>query len=167
MGLTARVHTREFAFGRRAAVRVMYVALIGKEFPLQKLRLTIPTALALVVVAAACSSSLAQETNADQAQALLNQGIAQYQAFDFKAAKASLLKAAAKRDVLPKNSQKNLDDLLGKVDKAILEQGAALEAFNAANAALKNNDFAKAREGFTTAAASEYLPAATRREATE
>ncbi len=107
-----------------------------------------------VVVALACAT-YAQDTASDEAKGLLEKGVSQFQAFDFKAAKETLLKVD--RAKLTDANKATYDEYLGKVDPAIRGQAAATEAFKNAEKALKANDLVAAKEGYTKAAASEYI----------
>ena len=118
------------------------------------LRRFLSVAAPLTVVLALACASFAQDASSDQAKNLLEKGIAQYKALEFKAAKEFLL--SVDRSKLPADGQKNLDTYLNGVDGAIRQQAAAKEAFQKGEDALKKNDLAKAREGYAAAAGSEY-----------
>jgi len=118
----------------------------------------------LVVSVAGGRACHGQEAEADRAKALLNQGIAHFNALKFRQAKAALLKVD--REALDEADKKNLDEYLGaKVDPAIRQQMAARASYRDAEKAMAAGDLAKAKAGFAAAAASEYLPAATRQDA--
>jgi general secretion pathway protein D len=105
-----------------------------------------------------------QDADADQAKALLNQGIAQYNALQFKPAKATL--SLVNADYLSDADKRVLDDYLNtRVDPAIKAQTAALDAYRGAEKAAEEGKLAEARDMFKTAAASEYLPATVRQDA--
>jgi len=120
--------------------------------------------MVLAVLVLWVSTSYAQDTDADQAKALLQQGIAQYNALNFKGAQAILLQV--ERSALSQADQNLLDEYLGaKIEVALQKQMAAMAAYKSAEKALKVNQLTKAKEGFSAAAASEYLPAAMRQDA--
>jgi len=118
-----------------------------------------PVALLLTIAATAHG----QEAGADQAKALLKQGEAQYKALAFEAAKATFMKVD--RQLLGGSEKKTLDNYLGKVDDAVRKQKAAMKAYDDAEKALKANQLIEAKQGYTTAAASEYLQAPMRKAA--
>ncbi len=121
-------------------------------------------ALPVVMVLLSAAAVLwAQDADADRAMATLKQGIAQYKAMDFTAAKSTFLKVDRKQ--LADADKTALDDYLAKVDAAINNQASALSAYNAAVKALRGDDLVTAKEQFEIAAASEYLPEAVRRDA--
>ena len=119
--------------------------------------------LTVLLVALCCPALLAQTADADQAKALLQQGVKEYEDLRFQDAKDTLLKVDASRLTDVQRSQ--LQSLLTKTDVAIRGQRSAMEAYNGANEALKNNDLSAAREGFAMAAASPSLPPQTRQDA--
>lgn len=120
-------------------------------------------ALPLALCLALASIGYAQDASADQAKVALQKGEQQYKALDFKGAKATLL--SVKRDALADADKKVLDDYLGRIDTSIRKQASAMEAFDSAEAALKSNDLAKAEQGYSTAAASDFLPPEMRKSA--
>lgn len=121
-------------------------------------------ALLVALVLAATQPVPAQDAAADQAETLLKQGTDQYKAREFAPAKASLIKVDAA--ALPEADKKALEDLLAKVDDAIKKQSEAREAYANAEKALRDNDLAKAKEGFAAAAAATaFLPDAEVRDA--
>ncbi|MCK4277060.1 MAG: hypothetical protein KAX78_11130, partial [Phycisphaerae bacterium] len=99
----------------------------------------------------------------DRANAMLNKGQAQFKALNFKAAKATLLKVD--KDALSDSDKKMLGEYLTKADLAIRRQAQVVETYILAEDALRNNDLAKAKTGFETAATSQYLHTQTRRDA--
>jgi len=99
---------------------------------------------------------IAQEADADQAKALLKQGVSQFEARNYQQAKAALLKAAGLKAVTG-DQKKTLDDYLVRVDPAIRKQRSALEAYRAGEKALKSGDLAEAKKQFSVAASSEFL----------
>jgi general secretion pathway protein D len=119
--------------------------------------------LCLIVLTAlfvGLSPAAAQDAAADDAKATLQKGVEQFRAMDFKTAQQTLL--TVKRDALAQADQRVLDDYLTRVAAAVRGQQAARDAAEAADKALRAGDFAKAKEGFTVAADSEFLPAAER-----
>ncbi|MFB3890546.1 MAG: hypothetical protein ACE15C_00840 [Phycisphaerae bacterium] len=117
------------------------------------LMLALPAALVL-----ACAYPvIAQDKAADDARALLKQGLDQFKALEFKDAKATLLKVDSAS--LGDADKKALEDHLAKVDQAITDQAAAREAYTKAEEALKAGDLAKAKEGFAKASESPYVTA--------
>ena len=119
--------------------------------------------LAAAVLVALVSPARAQDADADRAKALLSQGLSQFKALNFRAAKATFLKVD--RDSLQDADRQTLEEHLNKVDTAIRLQAAAAEALRAAEKALRANDLPNAQKGFATAAASEHLPPQTRQDA--
>jgi len=108
--------------------------------------------------------SFGQEADADRAKALLAQGVAQFNALQFRAAKATL--SQVNREDLASADKRTLDEYLNtKLDPAIKAQMAATAAYKDAEKAVEAGEFQKARDGFKAASASEYLPAATRQDA--
>ena len=114
-------------------------------------------ALPVVLVLALTYPSVAQDAAADQAKALLKQGLDQFKAMEFKDAKATLLKVDSAS--LGDADKKALEDNLGKVDQAMKEQAAAREAYTKAEDALKAGELDKAKEGFAKASESQYVTA--------
>ncbi|MBL7133715.1 MAG: hypothetical protein ISS78_06425 [Phycisphaerae bacterium] len=105
-------------------------------------------------------TAFGQDKEADVAKALLEKGVAQYKALDFRQAKATLLKVNAQ--MLSDQGKKTLNEHLGKVDTGIRGQAAAKEALASAQEALKANKLTKAKQLFAKAAASQYLSPANR-----
>ncbi len=97
----------------------------------------------------------AQDAQSDQAAALLQKGIEQYQAKDFEGAQATLLKV--QRDKLPAAQRKQLDEHLANVRGAIPKQAEAMATHKDALAALKANDLKKAAELLQTVATSPFV----------
>ncbi len=122
-------------------------------------------ALPLVLGLVFASTAIAQDQATDDAKALLKQGLAQYKAFDFKSAQATLLKAKDKEKSLEDADQKTLNDVLDKVGGAIKQQAADRETYDAAEASVKAGKLAEAKVGFEKAAASEFLGDAERKDA--
>ena len=120
-------------------------------------------ALTVLVLAACCSPALGQEADADEAKALLEKGLKQFEASDFATAKVTLLKVD--RDALSDADKQVLDAHLNKVDTAIGNQREARQALRQAEQALKSKDYDAAIKGFATAAASGYLSPEERRNA--
>jgi len=112
---------------------------------------------------AVVSQATAQDADADKAKVLLRQGVSQFNAMNYRAAKATLLQVDA--SALAAADKKTLNDHLSKVDSAIKKQAGAMEALRNAEKALKANDLAAAESGFAAAAASEYLHPQTRKDA--
>ncbi|MHC4294477.1 MAG: hypothetical protein ACYSTL_02710, partial [Planctomycetota bacterium] len=118
----------------------------------------------LVGFAVCCSISFGQEADADQAKALLQQGIALYNTLDFTGAKATLLKINPAD--LSDADKKVLDEYVTlKLEPAIKEQRAAMEAYKLAGEALETGNLEEARTGFATAANSDRLPTVIRLDA--
>jgi len=117
----------------------------------------------MLVLLSAVAVLWAQDADADRAAATFKQGVAQYKAMDFKAAKSTFLKVD--RDRLSDADKTALDDYLAKVDLAISRQAAAMSAYDAAVKALRANELLQARQQFEIAASSEYLPEPVRRDA--
>ncbi len=114
------------------------------------------------VLAVACPL-FAQDAEADQAKKLLEQGIAQFKAQEFQAAKKTLL--AVDSEELSEADQKTLAETLAKADTAAREQAAAMSAYRDAQKALDAKNYDKARQLYAKAAQSEYLMDATRKDA--
>ncbi|MFP4054377.1 MAG: hypothetical protein ACLFV7_11015 [Phycisphaerae bacterium] len=114
------------------------------------------------VMAVACPL-FAQDADADQAKKLLEQGIAQYKAHEFQAAKRTLL--AVDSEELSEADQKTLTQMLAQADTAAREQAAAMSAYRDAQKALDAKDYDKAKQLYAKAAQSEYLLDATRKDA--
>jgi len=112
-------------------------------------------AVSAALLLAFAGATLAQDADADQAKALLAQGIEQFNALDFKQAKATLLKVQP--NDLSDAEKATLDDYLRKVDVAIRAQRADRETLQAAHESLRQNQFAEAIRGFQNAAESKYL----------
>ncbi len=126
-------------------------------------RRLVSLALPALVILSLSPRLLAAEADSDRAAALLKQGLAQFKAMDFNAAKTSLL--GVDRDRLSDADQAVLEEHLAKVDSAIAKQSEAMAMYNSAVKALKAGNLAKARDGFAAAAGSEYLPEPLRRDA--
>ena len=118
-------------------------------------RFTCITVLAALMIGLT-SPAFAQEADADKAQTLLKQGIAQFDARNYQQAKAVLL-SASELNALPAAEKKTLDEYLVRVDPAIKKQHAAMEAYRAGEKALKANQLAEAKKQFTIAASSTAL----------
>ena len=119
--------------------------------------------VSLTVLAA--PAAWGQEVQADKAKELLQQGISQYQAMDFKSAQASLLQAYEARDGLSKEDQDKLDQLLSQVNVAIKKQAEDAEALEAARKAVGDGDLEAAVGLFDRVLKSEYLPEQTKKAA--
>ncbi len=109
------------------------------------------------------NTGLAQESDADAASEALQQGIAQYKAQEFKAAKKTLLTVDAEK--LSDEQKKTLAEYLSQADTAMKKKASALSAYRDAQKALEAGELDKARTLFSQAADSEYLLDATRRDA--
>lgn len=105
----------------------------------------------------------AQGNDADVAVATFRQGVAQYNAKEFVGAKNAFLKVD--RDLLSATDKASLDEHLSKIDLAIRRQTAAMNAYDAAVKALRDNQWVRAKDQFQVAADSDYLPEAVRRDA--
>jgi len=127
------------------------------------LRHLLTLALVVTVALSLAGHALAQEAAADTAKVSLDKGIQLFKDQNYKEAKTALL--AADRDKLAKDDLKTLDEYLAKVDPAIRNQQADLEAFNNAEKAVKDQKWTTAREGYAKAAASEYLQPAMKKTA--
>ena len=119
--------------------------------------------LVTVTLVAVSSDCYGQDSDADRARTLLKQGIGRYKALEFQEAKAAFLKVS--RADLSAADKSTLDQYMVKGDSAIKRQMTAMAAYMSAERALKAGDLGKASEGFMTASASEYLPAAVRQDA--
>ncbi len=128
-----------------------------------KLHRHLPVAMALWLLIALAIPAIAQDANTDQAKAMLNKGIAQYKALNFKAAKATLLQVDT--DYLTEDNSSLLGEYLTKADTGIRKQSAALEAYRQAEQDLRTGALVKARYGFAFAALSEYIHSQTRADA--
>jgi len=109
------------------------------------------------------NTGLAQESDADAATEALQQGIAQYKAQEFKAAKKTLLTVDAEK--LSDEQKKTLAEYLSQADTAMKKKASALSAYRDAQKALEAGELDKARTLFAQAADSEYILDATRRDA--
>lgn len=107
----------------------------------------------------------AQDAQADQAQALLQQGVDQYANLEFVEAKQSLLQASEMRDQLSREQADQLDQYLTRVNVAIDGQSAGNDAYEQAQTALEDGRFADAERLYQQVAANEYLPTPVRDEA--
>jgi len=114
------------------------------------------------MLAFACVAT-AQTSDADAASALLQQGIKEYQAYNFSQSKAVLLKVD--QGSLNQADRITLAEYLNRVDGAIRRQSAAQEALEAGVSALENNNLEDARRNFALAADSEFLPPSQRQAA--
>ena len=110
----------------------------------------------VALLAGVTTATFAQEADADQAKALLKQGVSQFEARNYQQAKVVLLKAAELK-ALTGDEKKTLDDYLVRVDPAIRKQRAALEAYRAGEKALKAGELSEAKTQFTAAASSPFL----------
>ncbi|MDP7636540.1 MAG: hypothetical protein QF577_03205 [Phycisphaerae bacterium] len=106
----------------------------------------------------------AQDADADEAKAMLRQGIERFKAREYQSAKVMLLRSAESKALTGKDKAQ-LDSYLAKVDSAIKKQRAARQAYRDGEEALKANRLEEAQKHFRTAAASEYLDGATRKDA--
>ncbi len=97
-----------------------------------------------------------QAAEGDRARALLEQGIALYEAKDFISAQETLLKVD--RSKLSATERKNLDSYLQQARQAAREQASASQAYESAQQALKRGDLARAKTLFEQAADSKSLP---------
>lgn len=121
--------------------------------------------LSTVVLLASFSAAMAQTVDADEAKALLEQGVKEFDALKFAQAKQTFLKLDDSK--LTDDDKKILDDYLIRVDPAIRKQQSAQEAYDNGVEALKNNDLSKAKECFAQAASSEFVSPKTRQDAGE
>jgi type II secretory pathway component GspD/PulD (secretin) len=112
------------------------------------------------------STGHAQDAAADKAKALFQQGQDQFQAKKYKEAQTSLMAEAA-WDTLPAAQQKQRGALLDQVGPAIKSQAAAEESISGGEKALAAGDLAGAEKAFADASASEFLPDAGRKAATD
>jgi len=119
--------------------------------------------LLTVVPAALFGPAWGQSAASDRAKALLNKGVAEYKALNFKAAKATL--RAVRKEALSETDRKELAEYRTKADLALQKQAQAAEAYIEAEEALRNNDLAKAKASFEKAASNPYLHTQTRRDA--
>ncbi|MFP4140672.1 MAG: hypothetical protein ACLFVY_08920 [Phycisphaerae bacterium] len=123
------------------------------------IRLALPVMVLLLMV----NTVLAQESDADAAAEALQQGIAQYKAQEFKAAKKTLLTVDAEK--LSDEQKKTLAEYLSQADTAMKKKASALTAYRDAQKALEAGELDKARTLFAQTADSEYILDATRRDA--
>jgi type II secretory pathway component GspD/PulD (secretin) len=146
---------------------------LRKEFAVLTLRRFLCLALPAAVLLAPIAAS-AQDADTAKAKDALNRGLGEYKALKFSDAKKTLVGLSTQKDqankkdlkeYLSQQEKKTLDDTLAKLDDAISKQSAAMEAYTSAKEALAKNDLAKAKEGFTAAAASEFLDPALRKSA--
>ena len=125
--------------------------------------------LIVAALAAFSSATIAQDAATDDAKKLLQQGVSEYKALNFKQAQATFLKVndllKDNKTALADDEKKALDDYLAKVPAAIRSQATAQEGYRAAVKALEAGTLDDAIQGFAKAAASEYLDAATRQDA--
>ncbi len=146
--------------GRRHLLSTLYSE---RDSAVQTLPRFIRLSLLLMVFLLPSFAVQAQEADADLAVARLKQGVAQYKALNFSAAKATLLQVD--RGALPEKDQAILDRYLVAVPEAFRRQSEAMDAYNEAVEALGESDLVQARMGFQLAAMSEYLPAPVRQDA--
>jgi len=130
------------------------------------LRRSVSLGFLFAAIAVSACLTYGQDADADEAKSLLQKGIAQFNALDFKAAKATFLELEAKRDDLSDADKQILEEYLNaKVDQAIKKQMAAMAAYKEAEKAVETGDLEHARKGFQIAATSDYLPASVRQDA--
>ena len=129
-----------------------------------KLHRYLPVVMAAWLLISLAIPAIAQDANSDQAKAMLNKGVAQYKALNFKAAKATLLQVEP--DYLSQEDSSLFDEYLTKANTGIRKQAAATEAYRQGEQDLRNGELAKAKVGFAIAAQSEYLHSQTRADAT-
>jgi general secretion pathway protein D len=120
------------------------------------LRRSLALVLPLVVLVLWTPAAPGQEADADQARSMLEKGIAQHDALRFSEARDTLMEVDAA--ALSDEQQDLLDEYLRKCNTGIRKQGAAMQAFEAAEKALQRGDLSAAEAGYATAAGSEYLP---------
>jgi len=126
-------------------------------------RLCILMVLLSITTALLAGPALAGNAQADRAKAMLNRGLAEFKALNFKAAKTTLKKVS--KDALSESDKKVLAEYLTKADLALRKQMQAAQEYIAAEEALRNNDLTAAKRGFEAAAANPYLHTQTRRDA--
>jgi general secretion pathway protein D len=114
-------------------------------------------------VALVAGVAWAQDVEADQARALLEQGVKQYAARQYKSAKATLLNVD--RAKLGDAGKKMLDEHLNKVNEAVKQQSAGMETYQSAREALGEGNLREAQRLFEKAAANAYLPEPVRKDA--
>jgi len=146
--------------GWRFSLSVLYSE---RDSAVQSFPRFIRLGLLLTVCLLSWVSVQAQEGDADLAAARLKQGVAQYKALDFSAARATLLQVD--RRALSQKDRVLLDRYLSAVPEALRRQSEAMDAYNEAVEALGVGDLPRARTGFQVAALSEYLPAPVRQDA--
>jgi len=125
------------------------------------LRLSVFTIIVALMLFASVSQG--QDADADRAKALLKEADGYFKALDFDKAKTTLERI--NRDDLSAADKNALDGLKTKLAPAIKQQTEARKAYNDAVEALAGGDLAGAKEGFSKAASSEFLPAGTRNDA--
>ncbi len=121
-----------------------------------KLHRLLSLSLPVLLLAASASVASGQTADADEMRARLTKGVAEYMAFRFEAAKATLL--SVDPGTLTDGEKARRDEYLRKVDTAIKRQRLAREAVSAGEKAMKAGDFAAAQKAFTQAADDDYLP---------
>lgn len=120
--------------------------------------------LAAAVLAATVSPSLAQDSQMDQAKALLAKGIEQYDSLAFIEAKVTLLDVD--RSKLPDDqSKRTLDTYLNRVNVAIQKQNAGFDAYRDGQQALRAGQLDLAMERFQVVLDNEFMPEPTLKEA--
>jgi len=128
-----------------------------------KLHRLLHAALPIALLAMPIAIANAQSASADQAKALLKQGIEQFEALEFQAAKATLLKVMSQGLSQPEIASR--DDYLGRVDAAIQQQQKDRQTIRDAEQALREGDAQAAIKGFEAAAGSQYITQAERDDA--
>jgi len=111
--------------------------------------------LAVGVIAACASVGFAQDSDADKAKALLEQGIREFNALEYGDAQKTLLKV--KPEHLSDADKKTLDYYRDRINEDIKKQMAARATYKAAKKALKAGELEKAKAGFAATIASEYM----------
>lgn len=130
---------------------------------MQTYRRWLPLLLPAALLAVTVCPATGQDADADPAQAMLRQGIEQFENYEFKAARQSFLEVDP--GALPADERDTLEVYLRRSNQAILNQAAAIEAYRLAQEALEGGNLEQARDGFRRAAASEYISPETRRQA--
>ncbi|NLF29646.1 MAG: hypothetical protein GX591_02020 [Planctomycetes bacterium] len=115
----------------------------------------------LMTVAAAAS---AQDADADTAKALLSQGMKLFEAMEYDEAHTTLVKIDPSQ--LPDDEARSqLETAINNVDVAMVQQGAARDAFARARDLLNKGQFAEAEALFARVIASEYVPGPMKKDA--
>jgi len=122
------------------------------------IRLTVAAALL-----AGAGAAVAQDAAADQAKALLDQGVKHYKAMDFAGAQKALL--AADADALGDADKATLNSYLVKVGTAVTEQKEGRGAYRRGQDALDASQLETARDLFARAEANTYLTEPERKDA--